>query len=145
MEVHSSRVRTVFNAVVFTVYPGFFTWQNSWILVFSVTNRLTSNYNCVPTDQKLIIAFTWVVLLHKPDKPPPKCDFLIKLDRMHSLIAHFQDLSKYNTLVMVRVLDLTKTHTTLVLIKNFMDSVTRYKNKVIYPQFLSVFNIWDYY
>jgi hypothetical protein len=26
-----------------------------------------------------------------------------------------------------------------------MDSVTRYKNKVIYPQFLSVFNIWDYY
>jgi hypothetical protein len=55
---------------------------------------------------------------------------------MHSLIAHFQDLSKYNTLVMVRVLDLTKTRTTLVLI--------RYKNKVIYPQFLSVFNIWDY-
>jgi hypothetical protein len=64
---------------------------------------------------------------------------------MHSLIAHFQDLSKYNTLVMVRVLDLTKTRTTLVLIKNFMDSVTRYKNKVIYPQFLSVFNVWDNY
>jgi hypothetical protein len=34
-------------------------------------------------------------------------------DRMHSLIAHFQDLSKYDTLVMVCVLDLTKTRTTL--------------------------------
>jgi hypothetical protein len=92
-----------------------------------------------------------VVLLHVPDVldvphvPPPKCDFLINLDWIHSLIAHFQDLSKYNTLVMVRVLDLTKTRTTLVLMKNFRDSVTRYKNKVIYPQFLSVFNIWDYY
>jgi hypothetical protein len=60
-----------------------------------------------------------VVLLHKPDKPdkpdkpPPKCHFLIKLDRMHSLIAHFQDLSKDDTLVMVCVLVLTKTQTTL--------------------------------
>jgi hypothetical protein len=41
-----------------------------------------------------------------PDVPPPKCDFLINLDRMHhSLIAHFQDLSKDDTLVMVCVLD----------------------------------------
>jgi hypothetical protein len=60
-----------------------------------------------------------VVILHKPDVPdvpdvpPPKCYFLIKLDRMHSLIAHFQDLSKDDTLVMVCVLDLTKTLTTL--------------------------------
>jgi hypothetical protein len=54
-----------------------------------------------------------VVLLHKPDKPPPKCDFLIKLDQMHSLLAHFQDLSKDHTLVMVCVLELTKTQTTL--------------------------------
>jgi hypothetical protein len=28
-------------------------------------------------------------------------------------MAHFQDLSKYDTLVLVRVLDLTKTRTTL--------------------------------
>jgi hypothetical protein len=60
-----------------------------------------------------------VVLLHVPDVldvphvPPPKCDFLINLDRMYSLIAYFQDLSKYDILVMVRVLDLTKTRTTL--------------------------------
>jgi hypothetical protein len=32
---------------------------------------------------------------------------------MYSLIAYFQDLSKYDILVMVRVLDLTKTRTTL--------------------------------
>jgi hypothetical protein len=67
----------------------------------------------------LLIArsFFAVVLLHKPYKPykpPPNCDFLIKLDRMHSLIAHFQDLSKDHTLVMVCVLELTKTQTTLV-------------------------------
>jgi hypothetical protein len=31
---------------------------------------------------------------------------------MHSLIAHFQDLSKDDTLVMVCVLELTKTQTT---------------------------------
>jgi hypothetical protein len=60
-----------------------------------------------------------VVLLHVPDVldvphvPPPKCDFLINPDRMYSLIAYFQDLSKYDILVMVRVLDLTKTRTTL--------------------------------
>jgi hypothetical protein len=60
-----------------------------------------------------------VVLLHVPDVldvphvPPPKCDFLINLDRMYSLFSHFQDLSKYDILVMVRVLDLTKTRTTL--------------------------------
>jgi hypothetical protein len=64
-------------------------------------------------------SFFAVVLLHKPykpdkpDKPPPKCYFLIKLDRMHSLITHFQDLSKDHTLVMVCVLELTKTQTTL--------------------------------
>jgi hypothetical protein len=81
--------------------------------------------------------FKSVVLLHVPDVldvphvPPPKCDFLINIDRMHSLIAHFQDLSNYNTLVMVRVLDLTKTRTTLVLIKNCMDSVTRYNKTEI--------------
>jgi hypothetical protein len=32
---------------------------------------------------------------------------------MHSLITHFQDLSKDHTLVMVCVLELTKTQTTL--------------------------------
>jgi hypothetical protein len=31
-----------------------------------------------------------------------KCDVLIKIDRMHSLIAHFQDLSKDDSLVMVK-------------------------------------------
>jgi hypothetical protein len=91
-----------------------------------------------------------VVLLHVPDVldvphvPPPKCDFLINLDRMYSLIAYFQDLSKYDILVMVRVLDLTKTRTTLdkkiflsrILWTVLPRSVTRYKNKVIYSQFI---------
>jgi hypothetical protein len=42
-----------------------------------------------------------------------------------TLIAYFQDLSKVDTLVLVRVLDLTKTRTTLDKKNNFMDSVTR--------------------
>jgi hypothetical protein len=64
-----------------------------------------------------------VVLLHVPDVldvphvPPPKCDFLINLDRMYSLIAYFQDLSKYDLLVMVRVLDLTLKHVPLLIRK----------------------------
>jgi hypothetical protein len=51
---------------------------------------------------------------------------------MHSLIAHFQDLSKDDTLVMVCVLDLTKTHTTQEFLWTVLpDTKTKIKIKML--------------